>query len=169
MRFAAISRQLRRCKLPRALLMSAKPALRRTGLGSQVMPLLVVSPPSAPVRGDKRRLVLAGLVIALVLAAVAAWSAIRPGGYGRPSPGCVTVTIPSSTGGAMLHECGPRARVMCRRAFVHEDRLSLLVRPPCRAASLRIVARGVRRRLRHERSEVVCGTFWPTDRFVGRS
>jgi hypothetical protein len=100
------------------------------------MPLLAPPPPSGPVRGDKRRLAVIGLAIALVLAGVAAWSAIHPGSYGTSRAGCVTVTIPSSTGGALLHACGSRARVMCLRAWQHSDRLSLLTRPGCRAAGL---------------------------------
>jgi hypothetical protein len=110
--------------------------VRRTAPRLRAMPLLV-PPPAQQVRGDKRRLALIGLAIALALAAVAAWSAIRPGSYGRSSAGCVTVTIPSSTGGALLHQCGARARVLCRGAFGHDDRLSLLIRQPCREAGLR--------------------------------
>jgi hypothetical protein len=100
------------------------------------MPLLVPPPPAQPVPGDKRRLAAIGLVVALVLAGVAAWSAIRPGSYGQSRAGCVTVTIPSSTGGALLHECGARARQMCRSASSRHDRLSVLVRPSCRGAGL---------------------------------
>jgi hypothetical protein len=101
------------------------------------MPLLVPPTPDQPVRGDKRRLAVIGLAVALVLAGVAAWSAVRPGSYGQSRAGCVTVTIPSSTGGALLHQCGAQARHMCRRAAGRHDRLSLLVRPSCRSAGLR--------------------------------
>jgi len=101
------------------------------------MPLLVPPPPAQPVRGDKRRLAVIGLAAALVLAGVAAWSAVRPGSYGQSRAGCVTVTIPSSTGGALLHQCGTRAQHMCRSAFGRRDRLSLLIRPSCRSAGLR--------------------------------
>ena len=100
------------------------------------MPLLTPPPPALPVRGEKRRLLVLALAVALVLAAVAAWTAVHPDAYGQARAGCVTVTIPSTTGGALLHRCGPQARVMCRAAFAHHDRLSLLTRPPCRAAGL---------------------------------
>jgi len=93
--------------------------------------------PAQPVRGDKRRLVVTAIAVALVFAGVAAWSAIRPGAYGQSRAGCVTVTIPSSTGGALLHQCGAKARTTCRRAFHDHDRLSLLIRSPCREAGLR--------------------------------
>ncbi|HEX5189884.1 MAG TPA: hypothetical protein VFW16_10105 [Streptosporangiaceae bacterium] len=100
------------------------------------MPLLVPLSPAQPVHGEKRRLVVIGLAVALVLVGVAAWSAVRPGSYGQSRAGCVTVTIPSSTGGALLHECGARARHMCRSASGRHDRLSVLVRPSCRDAGL---------------------------------
>ena len=56
--------------------------------------------------------------------------------YGRSRNGCVNVTEASSTGGAILHECGAAARSLCRRAFAHTDRVSLLARPECRKAGL---------------------------------
>jgi hypothetical protein len=101
------------------------------------MPLLLPPPPTQPVRGDKRRLVVTVIAVALVFAGVAAWSAVRPGPYGQSRAGCVTVTIPSSTGGALLHQCGAQARSMCRSAFHRDDRLSLLIRSPCHEAGLR--------------------------------
>jgi hypothetical protein len=114
----------------------AETCARQGSLMLAGMPLLVPPPASRPARGDKRRLAVIGLAVALVLAGVAAWSAVRPGSYGQSRAGCVTVTVPSSTGGAQLHECGSRARVMCLRAWQHSDRLSLLVRPGCRDAGL---------------------------------
>jgi hypothetical protein len=100
------------------------------------MPLLAPPPPATAARGDKRRLAVIMLAAALVLAAVAAWSVAHPGRYGQSRAGCVSVTIPSSTGGALLHECGSRARATCRGAFRQHDRLSLLIRPACRDAGL---------------------------------
>jgi hypothetical protein len=100
------------------------------------MPLLTPPPPPAPVRRDKRRLIAAGVAIALLFAGVAAWSAVRPDRYGRSGTGCFSVTIPSSTGGALLHQCGDRARATCRSAFRQHDRLALFIRPACRHAGL---------------------------------
>jgi hypothetical protein len=100
------------------------------------MPLLSPPPPAHSVPGDKRRLLVIVLAVTLVFAAAAIWTALRPGAYEQPGTGCVTVTIPSTTGGTLLHGCGTRARVMCRRAFAGHDRLSLLTRPPCRTAGL---------------------------------
>jgi hypothetical protein len=103
----------------------------------RAMPLLAPPPPSQPVRGDKRRLAVIAAVIVLVFAAVAVWSSAHPDRYGQSRAGCVTVTIPSTTGGALLHQCGAGARHLCRSAFRRRDRLSLLIRPPCRQAGLR--------------------------------
>lgn len=101
------------------------------------MPLLAPPPVAAPARGDKRRLaiILAGVV--LVLGAFGIWAAVQPGSYGGSARGCVTVTVPSSTGGGLLHECGARARGLCRHAYAHHDKLAMLTRPQCRRAGLR--------------------------------
>jgi len=100
------------------------------------MPLLTPPSPPASVRGEKRRLFVLVIAIALVLAGVAAWSALHKDRYSRSGRGCFSITIPSSTGGALLHQCGARARASCRAALRHHDQLSLLMRPPCRSAGL---------------------------------
>ena len=79
-------------------------------------------------------MVVAALVAVLV--AVGIWAALRPGAYGSSGNGCVTVTLPSSTGGALIHQCGNAAKAMCRHAFAAGDRISLLTRPQCRLAGL---------------------------------
>ena len=85
---------------------------------------------------DKRRILLACALVVAVLVAVGIWAAVRPGAYGRSSNGCVTVNMPSSTGGALIHECGQAAKTMCKRAFIATDKVSLLTRPQCRLAGL---------------------------------
>ncbi len=87
-------------------------------------------------RRDKRILAVAGLLIAAVIGGAAIWGAVRPGSYDRSHNGCVTVTVASTTGGAMLHQCGGAARATCRNAFAHADRLSLAFRSQCRLAGL---------------------------------
>jgi len=77
-----------------------------------------------------------GAVIVSGLGGLGIWAAVSPGGYGQSRDGCVTVAAASSTGGALLHECGSGAVAMCRAAFEHGDRLSLLTRPQCRLAGL---------------------------------
>lgn len=91
----------------------------------------------APAEPGRKRWLAAFLVAVAALAVVAgAWSATQRGSYGQSRAGCVTATIPSTTGGALVHGCGARARAMCRHAFRHGDRLSLLIRPACRQAGL---------------------------------
>jgi hypothetical protein len=85
---------------------------------------------------DKRRLAVAAAVLVAVLAGVAIWAAVRPGSYGASRAGCVTVTLPSTTGGGLVHECGTGAKTMCRHAFAASDKVSLLARPQCRLAGL---------------------------------
>jgi hypothetical protein len=95
-------------------------------------------PPAEQMTGRDRRLILAAIaVLVVVLAAVGIWAAVRPGSYGSSRNGCITVTLPSSTGGALIHDCGASARTTCQRAFAGHDQVSLLTRPQCRLAGLR--------------------------------
>ena len=87
-------------------------------------------------RRAKRRLAWIGAIAAAAVIAVVAWAAISPGSYGGSRPGCVTVTVPSSTGGGLLHACGDDAKAMCRSAFARADKISLRARPQCRLAGL---------------------------------
>lgn len=85
---------------------------------------------------DKRKIAAVVAAILLVLAAVAVWAAVRPGSYGSSKDGCVTVTVPSSTGGALIHQCGAGARALCKRAYAGTDKASMLIRPQCRLAGI---------------------------------
>ena len=87
-------------------------------------------------RRGKRGLAWTGGILAAVIAGVIAWTAVSAGSYDSSRAGCVTVTVPSSTGGGLLHECGGAARAMCRGAFARRDRIALLARPQCRLAGL---------------------------------
>lgn len=94
-------------------------------------------PPAEQVTGrDKRRIAAVIAAIALVLAAVAVWAAVRPGSYGSSRDGCITVTVPSTTGGALMHQCGPGARTLCKRAYAGTDKVAMLTRPQCRLAGI---------------------------------
>ncbi|HEY5986749.1 MAG TPA: hypothetical protein VIV12_10270 [Streptosporangiaceae bacterium] len=85
---------------------------------------------------QKRVLAVVGALLLVLIAGVTVWAAVNPGRYGRSHDGCVNVTIPSSTGGAILHRCGPAAQTMCRSAFTRHDRLAMLTRPQCKLAGL---------------------------------
>jgi hypothetical protein len=69
-----------------------------------------------PIRGVGRRQARIIAAVAGVLAAAAVAILIIALAQGDPKsqPGCVTVTVPSSTGGATLHACGARAAALCR-------------------------------------------------------
>jgi hypothetical protein len=85
---------------------------------------------------DKRGIAIVAGLLLVIAAGVGIWTAVRPGTYGPSRDGCVTVTAASSTGGALVHACGSRAVAMCRTAFAHDDKLSLLTRAQCRLAGL---------------------------------
>jgi hypothetical protein len=92
--------------------------------------------PEPLTRRDKRGLAIVGALLLVVAVGIGIWVAVRPGQYGSSRNGCITVTEPSSTGGALIHACGSSAEAMCRSAFRHGDKLSLLTRTQCRLAGL---------------------------------
>ena len=97
----------------------------------------IATGPIAPLRPRARLAILVtAAAIAMGLVGVAVWAMLDPGRYASSGDGCVTLTVPSSTGGAVLHACGDRARVMCGAAFASEDRIALLTRPQCDIAGL---------------------------------
>jgi hypothetical protein len=100
------------------------------------MPFATQPPAEQPTSRDKRRIAAVVAVLLLVLAGVWIWAEVRPGSYGSSRAGCVTITLPSSTGGALIHQCGAGARAMCKRAFAATDKVSMLTRPQCRLAGL---------------------------------
>ena|SRR5947209_7733970 len=79
--------------------------------------------------------IVAGVLLALA-AGAGVWAAVSPGSYGRSAKGCVNVVEPSSMGGAIIHQCGPGARALCRRAYAGTGRLAQLTRPQCRLAGI---------------------------------
>ena len=85
---------------------------------------------------QKRVFAIVGALLIVVVAGLGAWAALSNGSYGRSANGCVTVTEPSSTGGAVLHACGSDAQALCRRAFAQHSKLDLLTRPQCRLAGI---------------------------------
>ncbi len=94
-------------------------------------------PPAEQITGrEKRRVLLAVAALIIVLAGAGIWAALRPGSYGASKNGCITVTLPSSTGGALMHQCGPAAKSTCRHAFVSTGEIAALTRPQCRLAGL---------------------------------
>lgn len=102
-------------------------------------------PQAQPVSRRDRRLVLViGALIVAVFAGVGIWAAARPGSYGASRDGCITVTMPSTTGGALVHGCGGRARHMCAAAYAGTGEAARLTRRQCRLARIPPLSSGDR-------------------------
>ena len=85
---------------------------------------------------QKRIFAVAAVVVVVVFGGLAAWGATAHDSYGTSGHGCVNVTVPNSTGGAVLHYCGPQARTFCQASFRSGDQVSLRARPQCELAGL---------------------------------
>jgi len=85
---------------------------------------------------QKRVLAIVGALVILVIAGLGTWGALASDSYSGSGHGCVNVTVPSSTGGAVLHYCGSAARSFCRASFRSQDQISLRARPQCVLAGL---------------------------------
>jgi hypothetical protein len=84
----------------------------------------------------KRVLLIAGVLIILALGGLGLWGALASDPYGTSANGCVTVNLPSSMGGSLVHYCGADAKSFCASSYAHNDRISLLARPQCTLAGL---------------------------------
>ena len=85
---------------------------------------------------QKRAFAIIGVLVVLILAGFGTWAALASDSYSSSGHGCVNVTVPSSTGGAMLHYCGAAARSFCQTSFRKQDQISLRARPQCVLAGL---------------------------------
>ena len=85
---------------------------------------------------QKRIFAVAAVVVVALFGGLAAWGATAHDTYGTSGHGCVSVTVPNSTGGAVLHYCGSQAQSFCQSAFRSQDHISLLARPQCVLAGL---------------------------------
>jgi hypothetical protein len=85
---------------------------------------------------QKRVMGIVGVVLLLVLGGVGVWAATNSGSYGSSRNGCINVNVPSSTGGANMHECGAGARSLCADAYAGHDELARLTRQQCRLAGI---------------------------------
>ena len=85
---------------------------------------------------QKRIFAVAAVVVVVLFGGLAAWGAMAHDTYGTSGHGCVSVTVPNSTGGAVLHYCGSQARTFCQASFRSADQVSLRARPQCELAGL---------------------------------
>jgi hypothetical protein len=79
------------------------------------------------------------LVVAVVVAACAAigiWSVVSNDPLATSANGCVSVNIPSSTGGQIAHYCGAQAKALCRQAFAAANPTAVLEQRQCDLAGL---------------------------------
>jgi uncharacterized membrane protein len=86
-------------------------------------------------RGKRIVYLVVGAVVAVGVA-IGVWSAVSSDSYATSANGCVSVTVPSATGGGLLHYCGTQARDFCRNSFAQSDAVSLAARPQCDLAGL---------------------------------
>jgi hypothetical protein len=86
-------------------------------------------------RGKRIAYLVVGALVAAGVA-IGVWAAVSSDSYATSANGCVSVTVPSTTGGGRLHYCGNQARDFCRNAFASSDAVSLLARPQCDLAGL---------------------------------
>jgi hypothetical protein len=93
---------------------------------------------------QKRIFAIAAVVVVALFGGLAAWGATAHDTYGTSAHGCVSVTVPNSTGGAVLHYCGSQAQSFCQVSFRSRDQVSLLARPQCVLAGLGVSATGPR-------------------------
>ena len=85
---------------------------------------------------QKRIFAVAAVLVVVLFGGLAAWGATTHDTYGTSGHGCVSVTVPNSTGGAVLHYCGSKAQSFCQAAFRSRDQVSLRARPQCVLAGL---------------------------------
>ena len=76
-----------------------------------------------------------GLVL-LVFLGLGLWGAFVHDSYGQSANGCVSVTLPGSMGGDVLHYCGSPARAFCQAVLTGHDQVSVRARPQCQQAGL---------------------------------
>ena len=85
---------------------------------------------------QKRIFGITAVLVVVLFGGLAAWGATAHDAYGTSAHGCVSVTVPNSTGGAVLHHCGSPAQAFCRASFRSTDEVSMLARPQCKLAGL---------------------------------
>ena len=56
--------------------------------------------------------------------------------YSKTRLGCVSLTLPGTTGAGTLHYCGAQAKVFCRNSVAQSDPVPLAARPQYDLAGL---------------------------------
>jgi hypothetical protein len=84
-------------------------------------------------RGQKRGM---AITLAVLVVAILAATAYGLANHATSAAGCVNVTVPSTLGAVVIHNCGAGAREFCRAAQLHNDPTSVLARPECVKAGI---------------------------------
>lgn len=88
-------------------------------------------------RRQKRTIAFIIGVVLLAFVGLGLWGSLVKDSYSTSANGCVNVTVPSSTGGSVLHYCGTDARNFCHSSSVAgSSPLAQRARPQCVAAGL---------------------------------
>ena len=74
--------------------------------------------------------------VLVIFAAIGVWSGLHRGSYDQSRNGCINLSVVSSTGGAVIHACGSKARTICKTAYAHTDSQSRLTRAQCKLAGI---------------------------------
>src|SRR2546430_11905068 len=85
---------------------------------------------------QKRIFAVAAVLVVVLFGGLAAWGATAHDTYGTSGHGCVSVTVPNSTGGGVPHYFGAKAQAFFPTAFPSRDPGSLRAPPPCVLARL---------------------------------
>jgi hypothetical protein len=75
-------------------------------------------------------------VVAVIAIALAGWEIARATSAPVSSNGCVSVLVPSSTGGGVLTHCGAAARSWCQTEVASSGDLARRVQAQCRLAGI---------------------------------
>ena len=72
----------------------------------------------------------------VIFAGIGVWSGLHQGSYDQSRNGCINLSVVSSTGGAVVHACGGKARTICRSAYSHTDSRSRETQTQCKLAGI---------------------------------
>ena len=81
-------------------------------------------------RKQKRTMAIVCAAVLLVFVGLGIWGSVASDSYSTSANGCINVTLPGSTGGAVLHYCGADARNFCHSSsVVGQSQLAVRARP----------------------------------------
>ena len=88
-------------------------------------------------RRQKRTMAIVCAVVVVVFVGLGVWGSVAKDSYSQSANGCINVTLPSSTGGGVLHYCGADAKTFCHSSDVQgQSVLATRARPQCVDAGL---------------------------------